>query len=48
MTTRYIVFDCTAAIGHACETRFAFTAHAAAWFLTIWTGRTHDYAGGPS
>lgn len=39
----FIVFDCTKGFGHAAVTRRRWSAHLVAVWLTIRTGRPHDY-----
>ena len=39
----FIVFDASAAWGHAAVTRTEIGARVVAWWLTMRTGRFHDY-----
>lgn len=43
MSTRYIVFDCTRGFGHAAVCRSRLGARLVATWLSIRTGRFHDY-----
>lgn len=39
----YDVFDCSTTIGTACTVPSRPLAHLVAWFLSLRTGRFHDY-----